>query len=307
MIELITHAIILAVSLAALAGVSHFTIKSVEDLMEATGLSEASTGFVVLAWMTSMPEVIVAVFAIYQGTPGITVGDILGSNVFNIGIVIGIMAILGSLKACRTELLTELVDILFLSSLIPLLLVMFKVASPLVGVILLGIYAFSVYKMTKKRISGTLIPGIQKPNKMTIIAKVVAGIIVVILAARFAVSSASHIAYLLGIPPILIGAKIIAIGTSLPELALDLTAAKRGRVELAIGDVIGSNLTNITLVLGFVLLASPFAVNITTFTEILPFVLVTTLILWRCLTKGGISPTGGIVLVIVYILFQAIL
>jgi len=307
MIELITHAITLAVSLAALAGASHFTIKSVEDLMELTGLSEASTGFAALAWMTSMPEMTVAAFAVYQGTPGISVGDILGSNVFNIGIVVGIMAILGSLKACRTELLTELVDILFLSSLIPLLLVMFKVASPLVGIMLLGIYAFSVYRMTKRRIPGALVPGIQKPNKMTIIIKIIGGMTVVIVAARFAVLSASYIAYLFGVPPILIGAKIIAIGTSLPELALDLTAAKRGRVELAIGDVIGSNLTNITLVLGFVLLVSPFAVDITTFTEILPFVLVTTLILWRYLTKGRISPTGGIVLVMVYILFQAIL
>jgi cation:H+ antiporter len=105
----------------------------------------------------------------------------------------------------------------------------------------------------------------------------------------------------------LIGAKVVSIGTSLPELTLDLTAVRRGRVHLAIGDIIGSNLTNLTLVLGLVLLASPFAVDMTIFTEILPFLLITTIIFWRFLTKGGVSKVGGIVLIMTYILFQAIL
>ena len=110
-----------------------------------------------------------------------------------------------------------------------------------------------------------------------------------------------------GSPPILIGAKIIAIGTSLPELALDVTAVRRGRIHLAIGDVIGSNLSNIALVLGIVLLISPLTVNLTIFTEILPFLLIITLLLWRFLTKGGIPKWGGILLIMIYVLFQATL
>jgi len=110
----------------------------------------------------------------------------------------------------------------------------------------------------------------------------------------------------LGTAPILIGAKIIAIGTSMPELALDLTAVRRGRVHLAVGDAIGSNLTNITLVLGIILLGSPFGtVDLSIFAQILPFVLITTLILWRYLTKGGVSQLGGVALILTYIVFQA--
>jgi cation:H+ antiporter len=97
----------------------------------------------------------------------------------------------------------------------------------------------------------------------------------------------------------------VAVGTSLPELAFGLTAAKRGRVHLALGDAIGANLTTITLVLGFVLLLSPFAVDIAAFTEILLFVLATNLILWRYLTRGGISQIGGIIFILIYVLFQA--
>jgi cation:H+ antiporter len=129
----------------------------------------------------------------------------------------------------------------------------------------------------------------------------------VIIAARLVVSSGVNIALILGAPPILLGAKVIAIGTSLPELTTDFTAVRRGRVHLAIGGIIGSNLTNLTLVLGLVLLVSPFAVDMTIFTELLPFLLVTTVIFWRFLTRGGISKIGGILLMATYVLFQVII
>ena len=143
MIELIVQLFILAISLVILASASHFTIKWIEKLIELTGLSEASAGFVILAVMTSTPEIIVALFSVLQGTPEIAIGDILGSNVFNVGVVLGILGMLGYLKTCCTDFLIELTDILFITSLIPILLVMshyhiFEVASPIVGALLLG-------------------------------------------------------------------------------------------------------------------------------------------------------------------------
>jgi len=128
-----------------------------------------------------------------------------------------------------------------------------------------------------------------------------------VVAARLVVSYGVDIAGLFGVPPILIGAKLVSIGTSLPELTVDFTAVKRGRVHLAIGDIIGSNLTNLTLVLGLVLITSPFAVDMTIFTEMLPFLLITTVIFWRFLTRGGVTQVGGIVLMMTYILFQAVI
>jgi len=100
------------------------------------------------------------------------------------------------------------------------------------------------------------------------------GFAIVVVSARLTVYSASNIAVALGVPPILIGAKIVATGTSLPELALYLTAVKRGRVQLALGD--------------------------------LPFLLITTVIFWRFIMRGGVSKTGGAVLILTHILFQAL-
>ena len=316
MIDLLVLGVIMVTSLAILAKASHLTIVSVEDLIELSGLSEGSAGFVILSVMTSIPEMTVAAFAILQGTPGISVGDILGSNMFNIGIVVGVMAMIGPLEKVRSDFLVEMVDILFFSSAIPILLVIpflsasLQTVGPLIGTVLIGVFIFSVYIMAKTRkVPSADMQGdeIKRKSRKVVLAKVAVGISIVILATRFAVWSASAIAAVLGIPPILIGAKIVAIGTSLPELALDVTAVRRGRIRLAVGDVIGSNLSNIALVLGIVLLVSPLTVNLTILTEILPFLLIITLLLWRFLTKGGIPKWGGILLIMVYILFQATL
>lgn len=313
--ELVISVVILIVSLAVLAKASHLTIVLIEDLIELTGLSEASAGFVILSVMTSIPEMMVAAFSIFQGVPGISVGDLLGSNMFNIGIVVGVMAIIGPLEKVRSDFLVEMVDILFLSSTIPIILVIpflsafSQTIGSFVGVALIGVFVFSVYVMAKARKVPSVVPDevTKRRSKKVVAAKVVAGTTVVVLAARFTVWSASTIATSLGVPPIVIGAKVVAIGTSLPELALDVTAVRRGRIRLAIGDAIGSNLSNIALILGFVLLTSPLTVNLTIFTEILPFLLITTLLLWRFLTKGGIPKWGGILLIMMYILFQATL
>ena len=315
MIELVVSLFVLAMSLIVLASASHFTIKSIEKLIMLTGLSEASAGVVILAVMTSTPEIIVAIFSVLQGEPAISIGDILGSNVFNLGIVLGMLGMLGYLKMCCTDLLLDLTDILFVTSLIPLLLVtsyyyIFDVSSPIIGAILLGTFLISVYFRIKKRtpiVNTNKSAPISEKGEKKVIAMLILSFAGVIIASRLVVSSGIDIASLLGVPPILIGAKVVALGTSLPELSLDLTAVRQGHVQLAIGDIIGSNLTNLTLVLGLVLFTSPFSVDMAVFTEILPFLLITTIIFWRFLARGGVSRVGGLALIMTYIVFYAII
>jgi cation:H+ antiporter len=306
--------LILIVSLVGIASASHFAITSVEQIIKITGLSEASAGFIILAVLTSTPELVVALFAIIQGNSAISIGDILGSNVFNLGIVLGILGIIGYLKTCCTDLLVELTDILFVTALIPLLLVIsqyhiFEIPSSVIGLILLSAFLINLYLLARKRTPAVELSTSEKGEKRkigSVVAVLLVSFIIVVVAARLTVYSASNIAVALGIPPILIGAKIVSIGTSLPELSTALVAVRRGRVQLAIGDMIGSNLTNLTLVLGLVLLTSPFQVDLAIFTEILPFVLITTVIFWRFIMKGGVSKVGGVMLILTYILFQTL-
>jgi len=189
-----------------------------------------SAGFILLATLTSVPEIIVALFSVLQGEPGISLGDILGSNVFNVGAVLGILAMFGYLKTCCTDLLLDLTDILFLTSLIPLLLVIFNVSSPIVGALLLGTFVANTYFMVKKRTHTVEVNGnsemVKKEGKTKVIGLLSVGLVVIIVSARLVVSSGVNLAVILGAPPILLGAKIIAIGTSLPEFTTTLAAVR---------------------------------------------------------------------------------
>ncbi len=314
--DILVPLVTLGVSLAALAYTSRYVIGSVEEVIEITGLSETSVGFALLSVITSTPELLVAVFAVLSGTPSLSVGDLLGSNVFNIGIVVGVLMLTtGFLRECP-EGLDEVADVLLLSSIIPLILVILRTPTPLVGCGLLGIFAFSVYRETKAR---TLPPldglnvssGEQKkpPSKALSVLKIFGGTIFIIISARFTVSAALEIAAAAGIYPILIGALIVAFGTSLPELSLSVMAVKRGRVRLATANAIGSNLTNLTLILGIVFLSSlfsPFSIDITSFSQIISFVLITSLVIWYHMTRGGDCRLVGAVLILTYIVFQAV-
>ncbi|MFX0067758.1 MAG: sodium:calcium antiporter [Promethearchaeota archaeon] len=323
MSEFILPAVMLAGSLVIMAFSSNIAVTSMEKIIEITGLSEAAAGIAILAVMTSVPEMTVALFSVLQGAPGIAIGDILGSNLFNLGAIMGMLAILGFLKTCcpDTVMVTQLTDILFLTALIPILLVIFEIASPIVGIILFGVFILNVFSMTKKR---TIIPvakveekpsspkagrlsRIVRESKMAAVAILILSLIGLMIAGNLVVSSATGIATLLGVPQILIGAKIVSLGTSLPELVLDLTAVRRGRVQMALGDIVGSNLMNLTFVLGLVLITSPFTVDITIFSEILPFLLITTIIFWRFLMRGEISKIGGSLLLASYIMFFIII
>ena len=308
----VVSAITLAASLAALSLVSRFVIGSVEDLIEITGLGETSVGFALLSVITSTPELVVAVFSVLNGAPSLSVGDLLGSNVFNLGIVVGVLMVTaGFLKQCPVGL-AEIADILLISSLIPLMLVIFKVYNRYVGVILLAVFALTVYRETRAKSKALPITTDDKTkrakSKYSTLLKILAGTIIIVISARFTVSSALVIADFLGIPPIFIGARLVAFGTSLPELSLSLTAVKRRRVILASANAIGSNLTNLTLILGVVFfssLFSPFSIDIMSFIEIISFVLVTSIILWYYITKGGNCQIIGIILIITYVAFQA--
>lgn len=216
------------------------------------------------------------------------------------------------MKNCSTVSLVELIDLLFIASIIPLVLVAFRVSSPIVGLLLIGIFVVSFYRMSKKRQPPTSDEVeekrlIKKPRTFVILAVILTATAIVVLTSRLVIFSASEIVKLAGISQPEIGAKIVAVGTSLPELAFGLIAMKRGRVHLALGDAIGANLTTVTLVLGLVLTFSPFMVEQIVFAQILVFVLITNLILWRYLTKGGVTQFGGIILIITYVLFQATL
>jgi cation:H+ antiporter len=199
---------------------------------------------------------------------------------------------------------------IFAASVIPILLISFLPASQIVGLLLIAIYTYQNFKITSKRElpleennrSADMIVNRRKTLMFHIILAFL-GIVGVVVSADFLVDSTAGVALSIGIPSSVISATIIAVGTSFPELSLDIQAMLKEHVTLAFGDVIGSCFTNITLILGVTLLFSPIRINIKVFSDLITFSTLANIILWYLMHRGNLGSREGIYLLLLYVLF----
>jgi cation:H+ antiporter len=219
-------------------------------------------GLTVVAFGTSLPELIVSLIAVLSGKPGISIGNIIGSNIANIGLIIGIAALIYPLIVKRRTIEYEF-PIMVIASFLLLILgnknfIFLKdefYFGRLDGLILIGIFAVFIYyiyaavKKGEKKIEK--ISKSKNPIWKNILF-VLLGTIALFLGGKFFVDSASDIARFIGISEVVIGLTIISIGTSLPELFTSAVAAFKKQADIAVGNIVGSNIFNIAWVLGLV-------------------------------------------------------
>jgi len=311
------NVLVLFGSLAVLAKASDVTINNSVKVADITGFGRTIIGFILVAFSTSLPELLVSVFAVIgQESVGVAVGNVLGSNIVNVCLILGICFLLVTLKCPKysclypsmaREEVRSLYFGLFVSSIIPLSLLYLEEASRFIGVILLTVFVVYLYQLSRMRNikeEGSLGPEKQRLRKYALIT--LAGIAGVVATSYFIVDSASYVAKSVGIPPVVIGATIIAFGTSVPELATSITATRRGHLDLALGNIVGSCFINVTCILGVTLVSSPLNVNITAFSKLAIFSLITNLFLWYFLSNEKLTWREGAVLLFIYALFLAI-
>jgi cation:H+ antiporter len=304
-------------ALAVLAKASDVAINNSVKVADITGFGRTTIGFILVAFSTSLPELLVSVFAaIKQEAVGVAVGNVLGSNIVNICLILGICFLLVTLKCPKysclypsmaREEVRSLYFGLFVSSIIPLGLLYLEEASRYVGIILLIVFVIYLYQLSKIRNikeEGSLGPERQRLRRYAFITLI--GIAGVIATSYFIVDSATYIAQSVGIPPVIIGATIIAFGTSVPELATSIAATRKGHLDLALGNIVGSCFINVTCILGVTLVSSPLNVNMTAFSKLVIFSLITNLFLWYFLSNERITWREGSVLLFIYALFLAI-
>ncbi|MEM2050579.1 MAG: sodium:calcium antiporter [Thermoproteota archaeon] len=314
--ELIGPIVTMFVSLATLLISSNIAIKNAVKISEITGLGKSRIGFTFVATSTSLPELAVALFASVSGEAAVSVGNVLGSNVANICLIIGLGVILYTLKSeelATAKFKPDELDTLYLgiftASIIPTLLISFLPASRIVGFLLIIIYVYQTYKIiTKKELPLEETEEDAKSDSKKLMIYVLLaflGIIGVVLSADFLVDSTVKLALLIGIPSSVLSATIVAVGTSFPELSLDIQAMLKDHVTLAFGDVIGSCFTNITLILGITLLFSPVRINIRIFSDLITFSILANIVLWYLMHRGNLGWKEGLYLLLLYGLFIA--
>jgi cation:H+ antiporter len=328
--QFIIDVLIIAVSFVALNWASNLAINNAVKVANVTQLGKTAVGFSMIAFSTSLPELTVAFIAALSGGAALSVGNVLGSNIVNICVIVGLASILlylksrkkygspnGSRELCVIPVFakSELSSIhfgLFISSIIPMILIYIKTATWIVGLVLISIFVVYMYQLSKVRMpseNGEVTQEDKSKLKRYLLFTIL-GALAVVGSAYFLVESAVSIAQTIGIPQTVIGATIIAFGTSLPELTLDLKAFLRGHSALAFGDIIGSSFINITLILGVTLFVPalvglPLSMNMIVFQNLIVFSIITNLFFWYFLSREKIGWKEGAMFLFVYALFLA--
>jgi cation:H+ antiporter len=267
-----------------------------------------AAGFILLSVITSLPELSVSIVASLGGEGGLSVGNVLGSNVANLTIILGLSILIArktiTLKGQSNK---ELVQFLFISSMIPLFIVQRGSLGPVLGIVLLILFAYFGVTVSRKTEPTTLeeTPQQQKEEKMAFVGiKFLIGVALIILLSKFAVDSSIEIADFVGLPTSIIGATIIGLGTSLPELATTIQALKQGLVSMALGNLLGSCITNITLILGVSSLLSFSEVNVVAVQSIMFYVLLSSLSVWYMVSSAErLTRKSAIFLCLIYAIF----
>ena len=313
---LIGNLLILLVALFALNQSSNLTIKNSVKIADITGLGKATVGFILVAFSTSLPELFVAIFSIMEPeNVSISIGNVLGSNITNICLVLGIIFVLISLKySNNAKFLPAMVKeetkglhfALLVASVIPLALLYIGSARQVIGISLLLVFAYNIFRLSKTR---NLVDGPDPMEEKNNLKKygilVFLGAIGVVASSYFIVETAPILALSIGVPKVVIGATVIAIGTSLPELVTSLDSIKKRHADLALGNIVGSCFMNITLILGVTLVAAPFRVEISIFSNLIIFSLISNLFLSYFLSNEKIGWQEGAIFLFIYCLFLA--
>ena len=238
----------LVASLAVLIWGADKFVDNSSLLAKKLGISELTIGLTVVALGTSAPEIFVGISSVLNKSEGIAMGAVVGSNISNIALIFGVSCIGISFKPKKTPFIQF---IPFLASALVLGFALFDHhISVFDSVLLLSVFIYFLYVIFKNKSKGEIIvldKDNNQDNSITLLLLAV-GLISLVLGSRYAVTYAENIAILLNISELIIGLTIIAIGTSLPELAATISAVLKKKTDMVVGNVIGSNVLNITLV-----------------------------------------------------------
>ena len=262
------------------------------------GIPQLIIGLTIVAMGTSLPEAFVSITAALKSNAAITIGNVVGSNILNVGIILGITALIRPLHIQNSTMKYEM-PFMILVTFVLILLGINTTISRLDGIIMwlffLG-YLYYIYKMSKNQMEET---EIKQTNPLFIPL----GLVCLMIGSNFAVDAATNIAISLGVSQRFIGLTIVALGTSLPELVTSVTAAKKGNADIAIGNIIGSNIFNILFVVGSSALITPVPFEPNFIIDSFVAILIG-LVLYICTKKTRVlDKKAGILLLITYSIY----
>ena len=262
-------------------------------------------GLTVVGFGTSTPELLVSVDAAWRGVPDIAIGNIVGSNIGNILLIIGLSALIWPIKVMGATLRRDTAVMMAAALVLVPVFAMGQMGRPAGLILVVGLAAYLVWAYRQMGDTGTEEEGASPPEGTLVsVLWIVGGLIALMVGARFLVDGAVNIARTFGISEAFIGLTIVAVGTSLPELATSLIAAFRRHSEIAIGNIVGSNIFNVLGILGVTALIAPIPVASRFLTFDLPVMVAVSLVLTALLLTRPVIGRGiGVAMLVGYVAY----
>lgn len=306
--------LLLVIGFGLLISGANFFVNGSSNIARLLRVPPLLIGLTIVAFGTSSPEATVSIIAALEGSSDISLGNVIGSNIFNITLVVGITAFLYPLKV-ESETVKKEIPFTLLASSVLLVLISDQVlqglnnnlltrSDGLVFLFFLSIflyYVFEVAMRSRKEAVEEQTTSDAKWGKSILFALL--GLAAIIFGGDLVVKNGTEIALVLGMSETLVGLTIIAIGTSLPELVTSITAALKKESEIALGNIVGSNIFNILFVLGASSVITPLVVDQKVFIDNIIMIILTVLILIFSRTNFKIGKREGIILVVIYLIY----
>ncbi len=322
--------IIFIVSLAVMVKSADWLLEKAEKIGLALGISPFIVGITIVAAGTSFPELISSLMAIWQKAEEIVVANAVGSNVANILLVVGLSVVVGKKLTLTKNLIDLDLPLLAISTALAVFIFADQRVNFIEGLILVGAYiVYLFYTMQDRENENTeikkvkdlpdIIPSVEKIKKQTgqkttsvksrpkitglDLLLLLAGIIGLFLGSKYLIKSVIELSYFFNINPGLIAITAVALGTSLPELLVSIKAALNGKPEISIGNILGSNVFNLLLVVGIPALITPLTIDHSTFAIGIPAMIAATLLFIVSGISKKIYIWEGLMYLIVYLVF----
>ncbi len=301
----VVQIILLVIGFVLLVKGADWFVEGASRVAEKFGIPQLVIGLTIVAMGTSLPEAAVSVSAALKGSAEITIGNILGSNIMNVLLILGLTAVITPIAVQKSTIKYEIPFVVVVSAVLMGIGYTDGVVGRLDGVILWVLFIIYLLYLLKMAKSGAdvieEIPGDGKPMPVwKMLLMIVVGAAMIVLGSNLAVDAASELARIFGMSERLIGLTIVAFGTSLPELVTSVTAAIKGKADIAVGNIVGSNIFNILFVVGTSALITPVAYSSTFLVDSIATIAVG-IILWLLVfQKQKLGRLGGAVMLVCY-------
>lgn len=303
--EIVVQLFLLVLGFVMLVKGADWFVEGASKVAEKFGIPQLVIGLTIVAIGTSLPEAAVSTSAALKGSAEITIGNVLGSNIMNILLILGITSVISPLAVQKSTIKYEIPMVIGISVLLAVLGLQDNVVGRpegfvlLAGLILYLVYLLRMAKMGQAEAEEDVSSG-KDDKTWKLILLILTGGVLIAAGSDITVDAATALARIFGMSERLIGLTIVAFGTSLPELVTSATAAIKGKADIAVGNIVGSNLFNILFVVGITAVITPVVYDQAFLFDTVICIL-TAVLLWLCVfRKQKLARSGGAILLACY-------